>query len=328
VSKDPLFTVTFPTEALANSQRPKPAGTRFHVADIRSADWAAVAADTDMVVVPYMTPATVLQFLEGSSVSIVQSQMVGYDGVEAALPPGMTYCNAGGVHEPATGELTLALILASLRGLPEAALSQPMGTWNHQQHPGLADKRVLVLGVGRVGREICRRLEPFDVEITRVGRTARIDEFGAVEAISDLAGLLPQADVVVLAVLLSEETRGMVDTSFLSLMKDDALLVNVARGPVVNTDDLVAELATGRIMAALDVTDPEPLPTDHPLWSSPRALITPHLGGDTAAFKPRIEKLLREQIARAVRGDELLNVIFDHPATRVSSDRVRLTAAE
>jgi len=304
------FTITFPTEALADSQRPEPAGTRFHVADIRSADWARVAGETDMVVVPYLTPASVLEFLEGSSVSIVQSQMVGYDGVEAVLPSGMTYCNAGGVHEAATGELTLALILASLRGIPEAARSQTTGTWNHEQHPGLADKHVLVLGVGGVGREISRRLEPFEVKITRVARTARMDEFGAVEAVADLETLLPQADVVVLAVLLSDDTRGMVDASFLSLMKDDALLVNVARGPVVNTNDLVAELATGRIMAALDVTDPEPLPADHPLWRSPRTLITPHLGGDTGAFKPRIEKLLRQQIERAVRGDELLNVIF------------------
>ena len=134
--------------------------------------------------------------------------------------------------------------------------------------------------------------------------------FCGVEAVADLETLLPQADVVVLAVLLSDDTRGMVDASFLSLMKDDALLVNVARGPVVNTNDLVAELATGRIMAALDVTDPEPLPADHPLWRSPRTLITPHLGGDTGAFKPRIEKLLRQQIERAVRGEELLNVIF------------------
>ena len=304
------FTITFPTEELADSQRPAPVGTRFHVADIRSADWAHVAGETDMIVLPYMAPASALKALKGSRVSVVQSQMVGFDGIADMLPPGVTYCNAGGVHEAATGELTLALILASLRGIPAAARAQTTGTWNHEQHPGLADKRVLVLGVGGVGREICRRLEPFEVEITRVARTMRVDQFGEVAAISDLDTLLPQADVVVLAVLLSEETRGMVDASFLSMMKDDALLVNVARGPVVNTADLVAELATGRIMAALDVTDPEPLPADHPLWSSPRTLITPHLGGDTGAFKPRVDRLLRQQIERAVRGEELLNVIF------------------
>jgi phosphoglycerate dehydrogenase-like enzyme len=304
------FVVTFPTEALAESQRPAPEGVRFHVADIRSPEWAAVASETDMVVLPYMTPASVLTALEGSRVSLVQSQMVGHDGVAEALPAGVTFCNAGGVHEAATGELTLALILASLRGIPDAARSQTTGTWNHQQHPGLADKNVLILGTGGVGTEILRRLQPFEVTITRVARTARIDAFGPVEATADLDRLLPLADVVVLAVLLSDETRGMVDARFLSLLKDDALIVNVARGPVVKTDDLVAALASGRIMAALDVTDPEPLPADHPLWTSPRTLITPHLGGDTGAFKPRIEKLLRQQIARVSDGETPLNVIF------------------
>jgi phosphoglycerate dehydrogenase-like enzyme len=236
--------------------------------------------------------------------------MVGYDGIADALPEGVTFCNAGGVHEAATGELTLALILASLRGIPEAARAQTTGTWNHQQHPGLADKRVLILGTGGVGTEIMRRLLPFEVDITRVARTARTDSFGAIEAIADLDRLLPLADVVILAVLLSIETRGMVDARFLGLLKDDALLVNVARGPVVNTPDLVAALATGRIMAALDVTDPEPLPADHPLWSSPRTLITPHLGGDTGAFRPRIEKLLRQQIALVRAGEPPLNIIF------------------
>lgn len=307
---DALFSVTFPTEALAESQRPAPAGVRFSVAAFPSTQWDLVAGTTDMIVLPYMTPASVLSDLAGSRVSIVQSQMVGYDGVEAALPAGTTFCNASGVHEEATGELTLALILASLRGIPAAAVAQTTQTWNHQQHPGLADKRVLVLGAGGVSREICRRLEPFGVEITRVARSARTDEFGAVHSVTELTELLPAADVVVLAVLLSEQTRGMVDEHFLSLMKDDSLLVNVARGAVVNTDDLVAALAPGRIMAALDVTDPEPLPASHALWNSPRTLITPHLGGDTGAFKPRIERLLRQQIERAARGETLLNVIF------------------
>jgi phosphoglycerate dehydrogenase-like enzyme len=310
MSPDGLFSVTFPTEALAQSQRPAPAGVRFSVADFHSKEWDVVAGETDMLVLPYMTPASALSDLTGSRVSIVQSQMVGYDGVEAALPAGITFCNASGVHEEATGELTLALILASLRGIPAAAVGQTTHTWNHQQHPGLADKRVLVLGAGGVSKEICSRLEPFGVEITRIARTARTDEFGAVHSLTELADLLPFADVVVIAVLLSEETRGMVDAHFLALMKDDSLLVNVARGAVVNTDDLIAALAESRIMAALDVTDPEPLPAGHPLWTSPRTLITPHLGGDTGAFKPRIERLLRQQIDRAARGDTLLNVIF------------------
>lgn len=304
------FVVTFPTAELAESQRPAPEGVVFQVADIRSPEWIAVAPETDMVVLPYMTPASVLENLAGSRVSIVQSQMVGFDGIADALPAGVTFCNAGGVHEAATGELTLALILASLRGIPAAARAQQTGSWNHEPHPGLADKRVLILGAGGVSTEIYRRLQPFEVTITRVARSARTDALGEIRSVDDLDHLLPLADVVILAVLLTEKTRGMVDARFLGLMKDDALLVNVARGPVVNTDDLVAALATGRIMAALDVTSPEPLPAHHPLWRSPRTLITPHLGGDTAAFTPRIEKLLRQQIARVSSGQPPLNVIF------------------
>jgi phosphoglycerate dehydrogenase-like enzyme len=304
------FTVTFPDADLAASQQPAPDGVRFLVADIRSEEWEAAAGQTDMLVLPYMSRADVLTRLAGSSVSVVQSQSVGFDGAAESLPSGIAFCNAGGVHEEATGELALTLILASLRGVPDAVLNQSKGTWHHVRHPGLADKRVLIVGAGGVSTETYRRLMPFNVKITRVARSARVDALGAVESLESLPALLAEADVVVLAVPLSAETTGMVDSAFLAAMPADSLLVNVSRGAIVNTDDLVAELQTGRIMAALDVTDPEPLPAAHALWFTPRTLITPHVGGDTGAMAPRISSLLKRQIAGLARGEKPVNQVL------------------
>lgn len=169
---------------------------------------------------------------------------------------------------------------------------------------------MLVIGTGGVGREIVRRLDPFEVSITRVARTGRADGFGVVESIVDLPALLPEADVVVLAVPLTAETAGLVDAAFLASMADGALLVNVSRVQVVRTDQLVAELSTGRLMAALDVTDPEPLPAEHPLWRTPNTLITPHVGGHTGAMLPRVTELLKRQIARVAEGKPPLNRVL------------------
>lgn len=308
--RKPSFTVTFPDAQVAEDQGEEPQGVRYLVADVRSDDWNRAATMTDMLVLPYMVPADVLERLAGSTVSVVQSQTVGYDGVAEVLPAGVAFCNAAGVHEAATGELALTLMLASLRGIPDAVDGQRVGQWRHRWHPGLAGKHVLVIGAGGVGREVVRRLEPFDVRITRVARGQRTDEFGAVEPLGSLPHLLPTADVVVLAVPLSAETKGMVDSTFLGSMAEGALLVNVSRGPVVNTDDLVAALSRGRLRAALDVTDPEPLAPDHPLWTAPNTLITPHVGGHTGAMRPRVADLLRRQITRVAQGQDPLNRVL------------------
>src|SRR5690606_8543079 len=146
--------------------------------------------------------------------------------------------------------------------------------------------------------------------VARVARSARTTERGPVHPLTELASLLPQADVVVLSTPLTEGTRHLVDAGFLARMKDGALLVNVARGAVVDTKALLTEVESGRITAALDVTDPEPLPTEHPLWRAPGVLITPHVGGPTSAFLPRAERLLRDQLRRFVNRDELRNVIL------------------
>jgi len=235
------------------------------------------------------------------NLEVVQLLTAGYDAALSFLPGGVTLCNAGGVHDASTAELAVGLMLSSLRGLDAFARAMPAGGWLYGRREALADKRVLIVGAGGVGRALRARLEPFEVDVTMVGRTAR----AGVHAVADLPDILGSADVVVLAVPLDDTTRGMVGTSFLARMRDGALLVNVARGPVVDTDALVAAVASGRIRAALDVTDPEPLPPGHPLWTLPDVLISPHVGGNTSAFLPRARRLVLEQMRRFATGQPL-----------------------
>ncbi|WP_431783298.1 2-hydroxyacid dehydrogenase [Streptomyces chumphonensis] len=266
-------------------------------------------------VVPYLKPpADVLRPLERMpSVRLVQTLTAGVEHMTpglGSLAPGAVLCNAGGVHDASTAELALTLILASLRGLPDFVRQQDADRWSGGFRPALADRRVLVVGQGGIGRAVEERLIPFEVAgVDRVARTARPGPRGPVHALADLPRLLPEADVVVLAVPLTEETRHLADARFLAAMRDGALLVNVARGGVVDTDALLAELKSGRLRAALDVTDPEPLPAGHPLWQAPGALITPHVGGPTSAFWPRARRLVGAQLGRLAEGGPLEHVV-------------------
>jgi len=273
-----------------------------------------VPGSPELVVLPYLDARPVLHRLaELPSLRVVQTLTAGYDNVLPHLPPGVRLCNAGGVHDASTAELAVGLAIAGLRGLGDFAQAQPTGRWLAGTRASLADRRVLLVGAGSVGSAIAARLAPFEVVLTRVAGRARDDAHGHVHGVEDLPALLPAAEVVVLAVPLSEATRGMVDAAFLAAMADGALLVNVARGPVVVTDALVEELAGGRLRAALDVTDPEPLPPGHPLWTTPNTLISPHVGGDTTAFPPRARALLRDQLTRFGTGQELRNVVASPP---------------
>jgi len=232
------------------------------------------------------------------------------DNVWPFLPEGVTLCNAAGVHDASTAELAVGLILASLRRIDDFARAQATGEWRHARYDALADKRVLVVGAGHVARALVRRLEPFEVDITVVGRTRRESHDGSVvHGTDELPELLPDADVVVLIVPQTVETTRLVDAAFLARMRRGALLVNVARGGVVVTDDLLAALRRGHVRAALDVTDPEPLPADHPLWTAPGVLISPHVGGDTTAFLPRAHRLVAQQLRRWRLGQPLDNVM-------------------
>ncbi|MFH9042533.1 2-hydroxyacid dehydrogenase [Streptomyces sp. NPDC017966] len=279
-------------------------------------EFPADPADCAFYVVPYMKPAGIgvrpMPLMR--SVRVVQTLSAGTDHVEPGLkdlPAGVRLCNARGVHEASTAELTLALILASLRGIPDFVRAQDKGEWRGGFRPALADKNVLIVGYGSIGAAIEDRLVPFELaRVARVARSARTTERGPVHPLTELPALLPEADVVVLSTPLTEDTRHLADAAFLARMKDGALLVNVARGGVVDTKALLTEVESGRITAALDVTDPEPLPSEHPLWRAPGVLISPHVGGPTSAFRPRAERLLVDQLRRYLNQEELGNVIL------------------
>ena len=266
------------------------------------------AGDVDLWVPHYsITPEVVDQGHRLPGLRVVQLQSAGYDGVLERLPDGVTLCNASGVHDDATAEHAVGLTLASLRGIPEAVRQH--GTWHRM--PGrrpLADARVMVLGYGSIGRALTERLLPMKVQVTAVASRERDDDLvGRVRAVADLPALLPEQDVVVVLVPLSEATRGLLGAEELALLPDSALVVNVARGPVLDTDAVLRE--AGRLRFALDVTDPEPLPDGHPLWQAPEVLITPHMAGGTSAMVPRMAALVRDQLGRLLAGDPVVNVV-------------------
>ncbi|MFP3987723.1 2-hydroxyacid dehydrogenase [Streptomyces sp. E11-3] len=279
-------------------------------------DFPADPAACGFYAVPYMksTEVSIRPLAAMTSLRVVQTLTAGIDHVQPGLGllrPGVRLCNAKGVHEASTAELALTLILASLRDIPGFVRGQQREEWRSGFYPALADKSVLIVGYGSIGAAIEDRLAPFEcARVARVARSARTTERGPVHPLSELPALLPEADVVILSTPLTETTKGLANAAFLARMKDDALLVNVARGPVVDTKALIAELETGRIRAAVDVTDPEPLPAGHPLWHAPNLLISPHVGGSSSAFLPRAKRLLARQVARYAAGEPLDNVVL------------------
>jgi phosphoglycerate dehydrogenase-like enzyme len=261
-------------------------------------------------------------------VKLVLSMLAGTEWIPGTVGPHVTICNARGAHNISTAEWTLAAILAMLKYFPLYLDIQRSGVWkrrfeasehfvritgeaNEVYPPVLGEeltgKTVMLVGYGAIGKEIERMLAPFDVEILRVARNARTEP--NVHAVSELDSLLPKADVVVLILPATAESKGLIGARQLGLMRQGALLVNAARGPVVDTDALVDALNSGRIRAALDVTDPEPLPEGHPLWSCPNLLITPHVGASTPQFTPRALKTAAEELRRYMKGEPLQNIV-------------------
>ncbi|MEE6260801.1 2-hydroxyacid dehydrogenase [Plantactinospora sonchi] len=243
---------------------------------------------------------------------VVQLLSAGADIWAGRLPTAVTLCDARGVHDSSTAEWVVAATLAHVRAFPTYIRAQDRQEWAYARTvptDELAGKRILVVGAGSIGAAAAARLTPFEVELTMVARTARPAE--GVYGVADLPTLLPSADVVVLLLPLTEQTRGLVDAAFLAAMRDGALLVNAARGPVVETGALVAELTSGRIAAALDVTDPEPLPSGHPLWELPNVLLTPHVAGSVRGLLPRAYRLAGQQLRRLVADEPLVNEVVD-----------------
>lgn len=278
-------------------------------------DGPAPCKRIDIVVPPYWGGAKEFHLLDQIEVQLVQWQSIGYNGVDRYLPESIPLANAATVHETSTAELALALTLAAQRGIAEFVRDGDAHRWDLRSFPSLADRRVLLVGYGGVSQAIEARLAGFEVAITRLARTAREEQNLAGDTVAVLGfdklhDALAGADIVILAVPLTSQTRGLIDATALKAMPDNALLVNVARGAVVDTDALVAELGAGRLRAALDVTDPEPLPEDHPLWDCPGTLITPHVGGDSSAMLPRMVALIQRQIARLQAGERPENLVL------------------
>ena len=268
--------------------------------------------ETSFVVPPYMVASPWQRLALLPRLQVVQLLSAGYETVLPEVPAGVRLANAAGVHDASTAELAVTLTLSSLRGIPDFVVAQGRSQWLPELfRPSLADRRVLILGYGGIGVAIARRLSGFEVSVTAVASRARggDDLVASVHGVDELPALLPAHDVVIVIVPLSEATTGLVDRDFLASMPDGSLLVNVSRGKVVDTGALAEATASGRIRAALDVTDPEPLPADHPLWHTAGVLITPHVGGVTTAFVPRAVALLREQIAAFVGERPLRNVV-------------------
>lgn len=262
----------------------------------------------DIVVPPYMKASGVLPRLADVRTRLVQSQSIGYDDVAAVLPPGHVFANAASVHETSTAELALTLTLAAQRRVAEFVDQQREHQWRARFSPSLADRRVLLLGFGGVGKAVAARLAPFDVDLVPLASSAREEDGWPVRDIAELPFLLPTADIVILTLPDSPATRHIIDDQALSALPDGALVVNVGRGPLIDTDALVRH--SGRIRAALDVVDPEPLPPEHPLWDSPNVLITPHVGGASSAMQPRIATLVADQVVRMLDDRAPRNVVL------------------
>jgi phosphoglycerate dehydrogenase-like enzyme len=263
--------------------------------------------DVVFFTVPYDRPYGTEPLPRMPGARVIQALTAGYENLLGRIPAGATLCNARGLHDASTAELALGLILAAQRELPRWVRAQDARRWEHAHTRSLAGCRVLIVGYGSIGAALDARLRACEAEPVRVARAPRPAE--NVHAVTELDGLLPSADVVVLVTPLTEDTRGLLDARRLALLPDGGLVVNVGRGPVLDTGAMTAEAQTGRLRAALDVTDPEPLPADHPLWGCPGVLITPHVAGGAAAFYPLAARFVGQQVRRFVTGEPLRNVV-------------------
>jgi len=323
-AKNPMLRVGYPATLSIELFRDFPEGIEL----IPVSDKMDHDVDIDVWIPdPYSTRAIrAWPHLDG--VKLVLAMMAGTEWIPGTVGPHVTICNAHGAHNISTAEWTVSAILAMLKYFPLYLDIQRSGNWKrrieasahyaaitgdtHTVYPPvlaeeLTGKTVLLVGYGAIGQEIERMLAPFAVTMIRVARTARSEP--EVHAVSELDNLLPRADVVILILPATAESRGLIGERQLGLLHQGALLVNSARGPIVDTNALVKALNSGRIRAALDVTDPEPLPEGHPLWSCPNLLLTPHIGGSTPQFAPRALRVAAQELERYMKGEPLQNVV-------------------
>jgi len=264
--------------------------------------------DIEFYVPCYMGGIETLEVIaKMKNLKTVHYSQAGYDDILPLIPENVILCNAAGLHDVSTSELAIGLTIASRRGFAQFMDNQKKGLWQQERKHALADSHVGIVGYGHIGKRIASLLAMFETKVTPFSRSGAD---GAVK-ISEFDNYLGDLDVIILILPLNQESRNFFNADRIKKMKDGATLINVARGAIVDTDALVVELNTGRITAGLDVTDPEPLPAGHPLWSAPNLIITPHVGGDSAAFDSRARKMVQEQLARIAENRPLLNQITE-----------------
>jgi phosphoglycerate dehydrogenase-like enzyme len=271
----------------------------------RDGELPAAAAGAQVLVPPFLAGKAVAMLDHLPELRLVQLLTAGSESWIGRLPAGVALSNCRGAHGGATAEWVVASLLAVYRHFPRFVRAQDQARWDYHFTEELAGKRVLIVGAGDVAENTLRRLAPFEVETALVGRRAR----DGVHGIDEVHDLLPHHDACVVIVPLTDDTRGLVDAAFLAAMPDGAVLVNGARGPVADTAALTAELTSGRLRAALDVTDPEPLPPDHPLWQAPGLLLTPHVGGSVPGGLRRAYGVVADQVAAFARGERPPNLV-------------------
>ena len=255
---------------------------------------------------PYMTGVEYLEPTKKmTNLQILQVPNAGYESALPYIREGVTLCNARGVHNASTAELAVGMAIAMKRGFPDFIRAQDKGLWSHERMGSLNDSTVGIIGAGSIGQTLISFLQPYDVDIKSFSRSG----MNGALTMDKLDEFLPSFDILFLIIPLNSESKHLINARRLALLKDRAILINVARGKVVDTDALVAELNKGRIRAALDVTEPEPLPADHPLWRSPNVMITPHVGGDSEAFERRGKRFMESQLQRIASGNDPLNII-------------------
>lgn len=265
-------------------------------------------SDVELYVLPYDSGRAPLTLLERMrALRVVQTLTAGVDTVTPLLGPDVLLCNGRGLHDASTAEHALALMLGAQRELPRFVRAQGEHVWDHGHTRSLAGTRVTILGYGAIGKAAERRLLACDVRVTRVASRARPAE--DVHGVEELPDLLPATDILLMILPNTAATTGAVGARELAALPDGALVVNVGRGPTLDTDALLAETRSGRLRAALDVTDPEPPPREHPLWSSRGALLTPHVAGGASCFEPLARALVTDQLDRFASGGELRNVV-------------------
>lgn len=254
----------------------------------------------------YMRGRPALEYVKSMpNLKVLQLSNAGYEDALEYLRPGLTLCNGRGIHNDSTAELAVGMAIASLRGFPRFVLSQSQGKWDPAHFRSINDKKIGIVGFGAIGKTIARNLSGFEVEVIGFSRSG---QDGAIK-IKHFDDYLPLLDVVILILPLNEESRHFFDARRLALLKSGALLINVARGGIIDAAALLTEVRTGRITAALDVTDPEPLPPEHPLWKESGVFITPHVGGNSSAFEPRARRLIESQLLKLAAGQPLENIV-------------------